>query len=134
MPTSHPPMRPHQASRHSRDQLRALYAYNAVGQVKGTDSQRDYWNTVAGLGADILGGGLAAALSALERRGNKSGSQVLDHLAGASIPGLEGTTAANLAARVRDLDVDTYIRVTREILRVAAWLKRAAQATFDRNP
>jgi len=31
---------------------------------------------------------------------------------------------------VRGLDVDGYIIATREILQLATWLKRAAQATF----
>lgn len=116
------------AKLHLRDQERALHAYEAVGNVPA-EKRRDYKIAVEGLGANILRGGLCAALAAIQRLGER-GKVLLDHLATASVPGLEGTSADNLAERVRKLDADAYMIAAREMLQVAMWLKRAVQATF----
>jgi CRISPR-associated protein Cmr5 len=116
------------ASRHTRDQRRALYAYEAVGQIPKQD-QDSYKIAINDLGANILRGGLAASMAALERLGDR-GSRVLEHLAGADVPGLEGATKDKLPNRVCQLEVDSYMVATREMLAIATWLKRAAQATF----
>lgn len=113
---------------HLRDQERALHAYEAVGNVP-TGKWKDYEIAVNDLGANILRGGLCAALAAIQRLGDR-GKLLLDHLATASVPGLEGASADNLAERVRKLDADAYMIATREMLQVAMWLKRAVQATF----
>jgi hypothetical protein len=47
-----------------------------------------------------------------------------------TVSGLEGATKNDLPDRVRRLDVDGYMIATREILQLAAWLRRAVQATF----
>lgn len=112
-----------------RDQRRALHAYEAVGKVP-VDRRRDYKIAVNDLGANILRSGLAAAMAELERLGTR-GNLLLDHLAAAGVHGLDGATRDTLPNRVRALDVDSYILSTREMLNVAAWLKRAAQATFE---
>jgi len=110
-----------------RDQQRALHAYDAVGKVPKTQHE-DYEIAVNSLGANILRSGLCAAIAAVQRRGER-GSLLLDHLASAGVPGLEGVTANDLAKRVRELDADAYMVATREMLKVAVWLKRAVQAT-----
>lgn len=112
-----------------RDQKRALHAYDAVSQVP-TDQQKDYKIAVNDLGANILRSGLCAAIASVQRLGNRA-DVLLGHLASAGVPGLENTTARNLAHRVRELDADSYMMATREILQVATWLKRAVQATFE---
>ncbi len=114
-----------------RDQLWARYAYDVVGQVPKED-QRDYRIAVNDLGANILRSGLCAALAAVQRRGER-GQLLLAHLAGAGVPGLEDCSAEELVRRVRELDVDAYMVVTREMLRLAAWLKRAVQAMFEED-
>ena len=112
-----------------RDQKRALHAYQVVASVP-REKRKDYQIAVNDLGANILRNGLAAAMAALERLGDR-GKMLLDHLAAAGLPGLEGATKDDLPDRVRRLDdVDAYMIATREMLQVAAWLKRAAQATF----
>jgi len=111
-----------------RDQRRALYAYDAVGRVPAAQ-RNDYKIAVNDLGANILRCGLAAAMAELERLGER-GRLLLHHLAEAGVPGLDDTTRDTLPDRVRAIDVDSYILATREMLKVAAWLKRAAQATF----
>lgn len=113
---------------HTRDQQRALHAYEVVGRVVKKD-QKDYQSAVNDLGANILRSGLAAAMAALERLGDR-GKTLLDHLATAGVPGLDGATRDNLSDRVRRLDVDAYMIATRELIAVATWLKRAVQATF----
>jgi CRISPR-associated protein Cmr5 len=93
------------------------------------ESQRDDYETaVNDLGANIRRSGLCAALAAVQRLGGR-GELLLAHLAAANVPGLEGTTANDLARRARELDTDAYMIATREMLQVAAWLKRAAQAS-----
>jgi CRISPR-associated protein Cmr5 len=111
-----------------RDQRRALYAYEAVGKVPKAQ-QKDYEIAVNDLGANILRSGLCAAIAAVQRLGDR-GTLLLGHLATACVPGLEGAAASDLARRVQELDADAYMIATREMLRVAVWLKRAVQATF----
>lgn len=112
-----------------RGQRRALHAYEVVAKVPEKD-RKDYKTAVNDLGANILRSGFAAAMAALERPGDR-GKTLLEHLAAAGVPGLEGATKDDLPDRVRRLDVDAYMIATREMLQVAAWLKRAAQATFE---
>jgi CRISPR-associated protein Cmr5 len=112
-----------------RDQQRALHAYDAVSGVQKAQ-QKDYQNAVNDLGANILRSGLCAALASVQRLGNR-GDVLLEHLASAGVPGLEGVTAGNLAKRVRELHADDYMIATRELMQVAVWLKRAVQATFE---
>lgn len=112
-----------------RDQQRALHAYDAVATVQ-RGQQKDYELAVNDLGANILRSGLCAAIASVQRLGSR-GDVLLAHLASASIPGLEQATAQNLAQRVRELDADSYMMATRELLQVATWLKRAVQATFE---
>ncbi len=112
-----------------RDQQRARHAYDAVAQVE-PGQRKNYQIAVNDLGANILRGGLCAAIAAVQRLGDR-GNVLLEHLASAGVPGLEDATAKNLAQRIRELDADSYMLATRELLQVAAWLKRAAQATFE---
>ncbi|SRR5579875_1877714 len=111
-----------------REQRRALHAYEAVGKVP-EEQRATYKIAVNDLGANILRSGLCAAIAAVQRLGER-GALLLDHLASASIPGLEDATKKDLARRVRELDADAYMVATRETLRIAVWLKRAVQATF----
>lgn len=114
-----------------RDQRRALHAYESVEKVP-KDERKDYQIAVNDLGANILRSGLCAAIAAVQRLGSR-GELLLGHLAAAGVPGLEGATAKDIARRVRKLDADAYMIATREMLHVAVWLKRAAQATFEES-
>lgn len=114
-----------------RSQQRALHAYDSVAKVpKG--QQKDYQIAVNDLGANILKSGLCAAMSSVQRLGSR-GALLLGHLAAAGVPGLEKATARDIAVRVRELDTGAYMIATREMLQVAFWLKRAAQATFGED-
>jgi CRISPR-associated protein Cmr5 len=112
-----------------RDQQRALYAYEAVGSVAKAQ-QKDYQIAVNDLGVNILRSGLCAALASVQRLGD-CGEVLLGHFANAGVLGLQDATARDIAERVRELDADGYMVATREMLHVAMWLKRAAQATFE---
>jgi CRISPR-associated protein Cmr5 len=114
----------------TRDQRRALHAYDCVDRVpKDPNQQKDYKIAVNDLGANILRSGLCGALAAVQRLGARGGV-LLEHLASAGVPGLEGAKADDLAQRVRELDVEAYIIATREMLQVALWLKRATQVAL----
>ncbi|MCS6800033.1 MAG: type III-B CRISPR module-associated protein Cmr5 [Myxococcota bacterium] len=112
-----------------RDQRRALHAYESVGKVPKAQ-RKDYEIALNDLGANILRSGLCAAIAAVQRLGDR-GSLLLEHLASADVPGLEGAKASDLARRIRALDADGYMIATRELLQVATWLKRAVQASFE---
>jgi CRISPR-associated protein Cmr5 len=114
-----------------RDQCRALFAFKVVNEVP-KDKRDNYKIAVNDLGANILRSGLAAAVAAIERLGDR-GKILLKHLSQAGIPGLEEKNEINFAASVRQLDADHYILATRETLRVATWLKRAIQASYKDN-
>lgn len=116
---------------HTRDQRRALYAYQKVRSVDDKDRQ-DYKIAVNDLGANILRSGLCAAIAAIQRTGDR-GKILLEHLARAKVPGLETATADNLLERAAQLSADEYILATREMLQVSMWLKRAVQATFKED-
>lgn len=114
-----------------RDQERALHAYRCVGEISDKSDQKSYRIAVNDLGANLMRLKLAGAMAALERRNDRGGRLLLDHLGSAAIPGLQGTNHATLPDAVRHLPVDGYILATREMMRVAEWLKRAVQATFE---
>ncbi|MBK8175233.1 MAG: type III-B CRISPR module-associated protein Cmr5 [Rhodospirillales bacterium] len=113
-----------------RDQERVLYAYKQVAGVQ--DCRDDYEIALQTFTGTLVRSGLAAAMAALERIRKREGTKLLlDHLAGAGIPGLEGTAGQRLAGKVRELDLDGYMLATREMFRLAAWFRRAVQAEFE---
>jgi CRISPR-associated protein Cmr5 len=126
----------------TRDQQRALHAYEVVGAITDKAQQKDYKIAVHALCADILRSGLAAAMAGLERRESKA-ELLRGHLVSANIPGLvqprrqdipilkERLPPKNLPAKIRALPLDDYILATRETLQVVLWLKRAVQAKFE---
>ena len=111
-----------------RDQQRALKAYELVASV--TQDRVEYKAVVNNLGANIIRMGLSAALADLQRRGERGGNRLLDHLGQAPTrllpsPGLDHSS---LPHHVRGLPVDDYMVLTRELLQFSTWLKRAVQA------
>jgi CRISPR-associated protein Cmr5 len=100
------------------------------------ERRADYKALVNSFGALVLRNGLAAALAFVERKKEKKGEETaealfLDHLAAATIPGLESIKrGGELPAAVRGLDVAPYMLATREVLKLSIWFRRAAQATF----
>lgn len=119
-------------SRRTREQERARHAYACAEKVPEGDRD-DYKILANGFGAFVLKNGLAAALSFVERGKSdkaKANTLFLDHLATANLPALTGKKGAGLFAEVRGLEVADYMLVTRELLALTVWLRRAVQATF----
>jgi CRISPR-associated protein Cmr5 len=114
----------------TRDQQRALHAYQCVERVPDTE-RNDYKTRVGDLGSTVLRNGLAAALAFLEREHEKKAvARLLSDLASAKLPGLSEAKGPDLPKRVRDLELRGYMLATREMLHLAVWFQRAVQATF----
>lgn len=112
------------------DQERMKRAYRAIEQTTG--SQREVWMRAAeGLGPEIQRAGLLQALAFLHRGPTKAIAPALcaairEHLVGRGH--LSGTGhAQGFLVEVRDLGRTDYMRITREVLALSIWFKRAAQ-------
>lgn len=115
----------------TRDQIRAIAAYERARQVHGRDNRNDFEILVNDLAANILRSGLAAAIAFAERDKSRQAVQHLfTHLVEANIPGLTGTWE-ELPNTIRCLDCDAYMLATREIRKILTWLKRAVQAEYQ---
>ncbi|MFP2964294.1 type III-B CRISPR module-associated protein Cmr5 [Myxococcus sp. 1LA] len=123
----------------TREQQRALDAYERVRKVTDPALRADYKPRVNGLGAAVLRDGLAAALAFLERDVGRSAAaaRLLEDLewclARARLPGLSARDLKEkkgLPGAVRELELDAYMLATRESLRLLVWFRRAVQATF----
>ncbi len=124
----------------SRDQTRALHAYKSVREVAQEQGgvRSKYRTIIMDLGVTLRRHGLSACFALLERRsGNADDAAaiqlLLKHLADAKISVLSGTPPNDIAERVRGLELDDYIMVTRELLAITVWLKRAVQALLGQE-
>lgn len=120
---------------HTRDQQRARYAHECIDDVLATATRADYRAMANEFGANVMRCGLCAALAFIEREQTRTtaAAQFLDHLARhLSDAGRKllprDVSGANLHAAVRTVGLDDYMVLTREALRLALWLRRAAQA------
>lgn len=115
----------------TRDQQRASHAYERVARLGNPDEHvfKDYKVLVNSLGPNIIRGGLMSAVAFLQR--DKS-SDTRDRFARDLAEGLAGfqlpTDLNGLADRIRRMELDDYMLVTRETLKLAQWFKRALQA------
>lgn len=123
----------------TRQQARALHAYERVGRVP-LGERAAYATHLHALGAAVLRNGLAAALAFLERElesekaeKNKPVGRLLEDLASALLPGLPQTTGVQLPDVVRRLEMSDYMLATRELLQSLVWFRRAVQATFTQE-
>lgn len=119
------------SERQTRDQQRAKWAYEAVrrvhdgGEGDGAGEWAKYEGVVMGLPVVILRCGLVGAVAWL-RRQKDPGLEVCRDLTRAGVPGLGGEPE-QLLARVSGLPLSQYMVATREALKLAGWLKQAAQ-------
>lgn len=134
---------------HTRDQDRARHAHECLdhleqlAQERRADHRPDYRTLANDFGANVMRSGLCGALAFIARKaskpahgsssGDKAGDVFLDHLAAylgsCALPGLPDTLGGReLHAVVRTLPLDRYILITREVLHVALWMRRACQA------
>lgn len=111
----------------TREQRWALHAYECVRQVAESQRGAEYKPLANGFGSNVMRNGLAAALAFLERKEGE-GKTLLEHLAGAALPGLEKVRGPQLPEAVRRLGLEDYMLATREALRFSLWLRRAVQA------
>lgn len=123
------------SERRTRDQQRARWAYEAVRRAHGGGDGDGGWSryqgVVMGLPVVILRCGLVGAVAWLYRH-KGVGLEVCRDLAKAGVPGLGGEPE-QLLTRVCALPLSQYMVATREVLALAGWLKRAAQAMPERE-
>ncbi len=122
----------------TRDQRRQVCAYKAVRQPDSSRGEsagvsdtvfQDFKILVNDLGAHILRGGLSAALAFMARdKSREAWERFLCVLADVDLPHLSGVPARELPERIRTLPVARYMLVTREVLALSVWLRRAVQA------
>lgn len=110
----------------NREQERAAFAYAAVAAAHRGPHGSRYEGVVMGLPVVILRCGLVGAVAWLHRQ-DEAGKLVRQQLGGAGVPGLK-VGADQLLPRVCELGLPQYMVATREVLKLAGWLKRAAQA------
>jgi CRISPR-associated protein Cmr5 len=114
------------------DQRRAYHAYNCVSEVTNL---KEYKVLVNGLGPNIIRSGLVAALAFLQRyRSPDVKKQFAQHIASGlpqewKVP----NELDEFVAHVRKVDNMQYMLITREIMRLTLWFKRAVQAS-DQSP
>jgi hypothetical protein len=110
-----------------KDQERALDAYRWAKQAADL---KDYEIAVQSFAASLLRGGLAVAVSVLERSKKRSGfAHLLTRLAAYPAPGILLGPAEDWPERVRGIaDTTSYMQATREFIALAAWLRRACRA------
>ena len=119
------------------DQRRMTRAYRAVEGTKEAD--RDEWvRVVMNLGPEIQRSGLLQAVASLHRGPSK---KIAEDLCGEIHQHLvdlghlsETTKSSGLLIEVRDLDSVSYMRVSREVLALSIWLRRAAQILGKKSP
>jgi CRISPR-associated protein Cmr5 len=108
------------ASPVTHSQLWAQQAYERVSARKGRDGEADYLRFSKRFPSLIHTCGLAQALAFAEA---KNQDAVLSDLAE-----VLRTTAARLAEDSRNAKVPAYLRLSRDSLAAATWLKRYAEA------
>lgn len=113
----------------TRDQQRASHAYHRVGQIRNSQL-KDYKVLVNSLGPNIIRGGLMAAIAFLQRdKSTEARERFACDLAEGLPPEFRLPSDLNLLARrIRELELDDYMLVTRETLKLTQWFKRALQA------
>lgn len=110
------------------ERRRMQFAYNELTRL--TPAQRDLWErAVDGLGPEVQRAGLLQALAFLHRGPTK---EIAEHLGKRIRAHLEDLghlpkKQEPLLLTVRDLDTLSYMRITREIIALSVWLKRAVQ-------
>lgn len=112
------------------EQRRMTLAYRTLEKVAEQD-RKTWERAVSGLGPEIQRSGLLQALAFLHRGPSKAIAEALcarirEHLH--SLGHLEAKPSnQSFLVEVRDLDRMAYMRVTRETMALAVWLKRAGE-------
>jgi CRISPR-associated protein Cmr5 len=136
-------------NRQTRDQERAAHAYGCANKVINSELQADYKSLVNAFGSHVMRSGLCAALAFVQRkqakdedaqakRGHNAAGVFVghlnDYLSRDSLLGL-AQDKGDLMTRVQGLPVHDYMLVTREVLALSLWFRRAVQALMpDERP
>jgi CRISPR-associated protein Cmr5 len=111
----------------TRDQRYANAVYAQVSSLAYTDTQkRKYGSMAHKLPVLIRTAGLAQALAFVDARGDEEQKTLLAHLAKT----LNHVDAKSLLDKVRQADVNEYIRLTNEAMAALLWYKRFAQSVL----
>jgi CRISPR-associated protein Cmr5 len=111
-------------------------AQEAYRRVAGRKPEKEYTRFARAFPTLVHSCGLAQAL-AWARARSEHHKHYADDLAGVLTAAghFQAATAKELAHRIRDeLDVIQYIRISRDALAAALWLKRSVEATPDEEP
>jgi hypothetical protein len=120
------------------DQLRAATAFDCAADVANNypGEQAEYRTAAMSLGGHVRRNGLVATLAYYQKNPKVAWAQLLfKHISEAGIHGLTDDDPDEppifaIPRRARALARPDYLLATREMLRFALWLRRAAQATF----
>ena len=119
-----------------RDQQRALDAYKCAEKAKKCGYLGEYETAVQTFAASLLRGGLAVAVSVLERgKARAAIKQLLTDLAHYRQRNPPAERAEKWPGIIRALpDTSQYMRTTREFIALTAWLQRACRASGEPQP
>jgi hypothetical protein len=113
------------------EQRRMTQAYRTLENALKQGDRETWKRAVSGLGPDIQRSGLLQALAFLHRGPTKGIAEPLCKAIRAHLHALghlkEDAARKDFLVEVRDLDRLTYMRVTRETMALAVWLKRAGE-------
>lgn len=89
----------------------------------GEDERRKYGSLAHRLPVLVRTAGLAQALAFVEARGDKTGKELLAHIA-------EVVQEKELLKRSREAELEEYLYLTRKVLDALTWYKRFAQSVL----
>ena len=121
------------------EQDRAAKAFADVSAVasahgKSTPQSKSYGSFALKLPVLVRTAGLCQALHFLDSRGKETATLLLQHLA-AQLTRVDPDIATRgLLDRVRQADLPTYLRLSRETVAIATWYARLAQSVLDVRP
>lgn len=115
----------------TRDQWMAETVYQKIEPLKANDAEAKKYGSLAHkLPVLIKTAGLAQALAFVEARGGEEGKTLLTHIAQI----VNQKDLDTLQKAVRTAELQTYIRLTQEILAALVWFKRFAQSVLKVDP
>jgi len=111
----------------TREQIQAQKAHSAVSGVVGNKKAGDYSSFSKSFPAVINNCGLAQAIA--YGFAKKAPLDYMKHLA--AVAGFENQD--DMASSSRSVDVSEYLRLTRQTLSAATWLKRYSEALLGND-
>ena len=118
-----------------RDQTRARHAYAVVADLtSGKDSFENFKTLTNGFAAAVLRGGLCSAIAWAQRyHDGKASARLFDALGGAEIATIGKVDGSRFVEAVHQLQAIDYMLATRDTVAFIIWLRRANQASGNKN-